>query len=89
MASHLLYGSNTPAGHRFGNTSRLGVKRILTIRFGRITLKEEEPFGAVVRFTSPTLQCPDLRSSRIVTASLHVAFERLELCELETLTHSS
>ncbi len=43
-----------------------------------------------VRLTSQILQCcPFPHGSPIFTASLYEAFGRLELCELETLTHSS
>jgi hypothetical protein len=62
---------------------------MLTIRCGGNTSSDEEPFAAVARFTSLTLLCQIPRTLPIVTASLDETFGRLELCELETLTHSS
>ena len=59
------------------------------ILLGRNTSCSEEPFVAVVRFTSLIRRCPKPRESPTVSAFLPEAFERLELCELETLPHSS
>ena len=59
------------------------------IRHGRNTSFNGEPFVAVGKSTSLIQRCPKPRNPLLVTASPHEAFGRLELCELETLTHSS
>src|SRR5579872_1941077 len=88
-ASHQYYGCNMLAGHPFGATSKSGVKLILTIQPGRNTSQHEEPPAVVAKVTSLIQLCPKVPQISNRYRVFHETFERLELCELETLTHSS